>query len=321
MGFSKEIIIAALVKKEDMRKAAEQAASARKQAAYDRHPELTRLDMEISATGSAAAVAALSGENLDSMKSRITSLSEKKLKILSGDGCCPEDFEPAYSCPECADSGFSGGKLCRCVSELCKALTCESMSAEMPLFDCRFDNFDLKYYSEKPLENGVVPRKRMTAIFGFCKEYAAGFSKDSGNILFNGNTGLGKTHLSLAIAGDVIKRGYGVIYGPAAGLLRKIEKEHFGGNSTSVMDGILGCDLLIIDDLGTEFITQFSISVVNNIINTRLLENRSTIISTNCSLKELEEKYTPRVTSRIIGSYSIKQFVGLDIRQQKQLNK
>ena len=135
-----------------------------------------------------------------------------------------------------------------------------------------------------------------------------------------GETGLGKTHLSLAIAGEVLKKGFGVVYGSVQNLFSNIEKEHFGRATDA--DGttekmLLECDLLILDDLGAEFTTSFTVATFNNIVNTRMLTSKPTIISTNLSLTEMQKRYSERIASRIIGEYNILTFAGKDIRQQK----
>jgi DNA replication protein DnaC len=192
----------------------------------------------------------------------------------------------------------------------------------MPLTDCRFENFDLIYYSDKADENGQNPRRRMTAILKLCKEYVLNFNPEaSGNLLFMGNAGLGKTHLTLAIVSGVIEKGFLPIYGSAENLFTCIENEKFAGEGRGSYEALLNCDLLVIDDLGAEMATQFTKSVLYNLINTRILTRKPTIINTNLSMKQIEEKYTPRISSRLIGNYEGQRFLGNDIRQQKLLKK
>ena len=133
-----------------------------------------------------------------------------------------------------------------------------------------------------------------------------------------GETGLGKTHLSLAIVAAVSEKGYSVVYGPAGNLFTAAEREHFSySGETEKLDSMLSCDLLVIDDLGTEFLSPFTSSLFYNIINSRILENKPTIISTNLSIAEIEKRYSDRIASRFIGNYEVKRFLGEDIRQQK----
>ena len=140
------------------------------------------------------------------------------------------------------------------------------------------------------------------------------------NLLFSGQPGLGKTHLSLAIGGALIEKGFSVIYSPAQNIIDAILKERFSyTGSEDVITAVNTCDLLILDDLGTEISTAASVSVVYNLINTRILENKSTIISTNLDPDGIEQRYDPRVLSRLIGHYTKRTFIGDDIRQQQKL--
>jgi DNA replication protein DnaC len=198
----------------------------------------------------------------------------------------------------------------------------EELSKHMPIKNQRFENFDLSFYPDKSDKNGVVPRKIMTSVLKMTKEYAINFTPTSKSLLFIGGVGLGKTHLSLSIVSEVLAKGYDVVYGSAQNLFSAAEREHFSYTGESAKtDALLQCDLLVIDDLGTEFMTSFTQSLFYNIINTRLLSCKPTIINTNLNFKELEERYTPRITSRFMGEYELIKFFGIDIRQQKMLAK
>lgn len=196
----------------------------------------------------------------------------------------------------------------------------DELSREMPLIDSKFEDFDLKYYSDKTDENGQNPRRRMTAILKLCKEYVLNFDENTKeNLLFMGDAGLGKTHLTLAIVSGVIEKGYLPVYGSAENLFSTIEAEKFAGEGRGSYEAILNCDLLVIDDLGAEMATSFTKSVLYNLVNTRILTRKPTIINTNLSMKQIEERYTPRISSRLIGNYEGQKFIGRDIRQQKRL--
>jgi DNA replication protein DnaC len=191
-----------------------------------------------------------------------------------------------------------------------------SLCSDFPLERSTFDTFNLGFYSKRAdPKTGVVPYTRMEEVLNYCKQYAADFDMHSPSLFLYGETGLGKTHLSLAIAGVVTQKGYGVIYGSAQNLLDRLEREHFKDVSEGASEAILGCDLLILDDLGAEFSTQFSVATVYNIINTRLLSGKPVIISTNLTVKELEKRYTRRITSRIFGTYTTLAFCGSGVRQ------
>ncbi len=281
------------------------------------NPRFTEIEMGLQNIAARTAVAALSGDKnaLETLKAKSEELSKEKQKLLGGTAFPQIE----YACKNCCDTGYIGGKICECVVEIAKKLAYEQLCEEMPLDTCRFDNFDLKYYSDKA-DEGVAPKKRMTQVLKICREFSLKFSETGQNLLLLGKTGLGKTHLSLAIANEAVAKGSSVIYGSAQNLINKAAGEQFSySGSTEVIDSLLGCDLLVIDDLGTEMSTSFSQSCIYNIINTRILKKLPTVISTNLTLEEIAEKYTPRVSSRIIGSYTLLQFLGADIRQQKAL--
>ena len=171
-------------------------------------------------------------------------------------------------------------------------------------------------------EDGQNARRRMTSILKLCKEYVINFDPNaSKNLLFMGDAGLGKTHLTLSIVSGVIEKGYMPIYGSAENLFATVETEKFSGEGRGAYEAMLSCDLLVIDDLGAEMATTFTKSVLYNLVNTRILSRRPTIINTNLTMKQIEERYTPRISSRLIGNYECNKFLGADIRQQKILNK
>ncbi len=240
-------------------------------------------------------------------------------KLLEKHGL-PEDYlEVKYACPLCNDTGVVGTKLCECHIELLKSLAYEEAGKHSPLRLCTFEDFKLSYYSDKALTSlDRSPRETMTDILNVCKEYAESFDNNSPSILMMGNTGLGKTHLSLSIVGTVINKGYSVLYNSAQNFFRELHNEHFGKSNTAAYEAMmLECDLLVIDDLGAEFITTFTTAALYNIINTRMNVGLPTIISTNMSLTEIEKTYSNRISSRLIGEYMLLMFDGKDIRQIK----
>lgn len=286
---------------------------------YDENPRLGQIDLEISRNGAGLALAALSGNKakMEEIRSIADKLWAEKQEIFKKANL----FEPLPECPVCKDEGKVSGKFCQCVKFRARALMAEELGSEMPLDSSTFQNFSLEFYSDKA-ENGVTPKKRMTQIFKSCVEFANNFGKETKNLLFLGEAGLGKTHLSLAIVNEVLLKGFEAVYSPAGALFDRLEKEHFAyTGSEDFLDTVLNCDLLVIDDLGTEFSTQFTQSTVYNIINTRILKGKSTILSTNLTLEEIKNAYNPRVCSRLVGNYDVKQFAGDDIRLKKALLK
>lgn len=296
-----------------------------RQEAFAKLPELAELDQEIASAGIAVLKAIGMGENakgyIETLAEHNLAAQERRAFLLRQAGYAANYLEPAYTCPLCADKGFYGGKCCDCHSKLLRSLAFTQLSEYSPMDSSAFSAFSLEYYPTVPIgETNLSPREVMERIFNFCRDYAAEFDLSAPSLLFHGETGLGKTHLSLAIAGEVIQNGFGVVYGSAQNLLTKLEKErfsyqkeHFGETEQTLLD----CDLLILDDLGAEFTTQFTVACIYNIINTRLNKRLPVIISTNLSPEELEQKYSRRVTSRIIASYVSLQVFGNDIRQLK----
>lgn len=287
-------------------------------AAYNTNPRLTEIDREISSIGARLAITALSGksEELARLREISKALTEERAELLKK----AEVPEIVYDCELCKDTGYISGKICGCIKKRAAEIMTEELSKEMPLGECRFDNFDLKYYFDKDAQDGTNPKRRMTAIFKVFCEYAMNFSpKTSPNLLLMGGAGLGKTHLSLSIVSAVVEKGYMPVYGSAENIFSCLEAEKFSGEGRGSYDAILNCDLLVIDDLGAEMSTAFTKSVLYNLVNTRILSKRPTIISTNLTMKEIETRYTARIASRLIGTYDAYKFLGQDIRQQKRL--
>ncbi len=256
---------------------------------------------------------------IDELSKMNISIQNGIANLLEKNGYPRDYLDIPYSCKECEDTGFVNGFICKCRKTLLNKIAQNELSAVSPSENCRFDNFDLNYYPNNIDEVfGISPRKRMSEIFEYCKCYADDFDLNSSCLFFHGATGLGKTHLSLAIANTVSQKGFNVIYESAYNLFSSLEREKFGGTGAGKREKeILDCDLLIVDDLGSEFSTQFTVAALYNIINTRINTSKPVIISTNFSEREIEAKYTQRVTSRIIGNYVSILFIGKDIRQIK----
>lgn len=287
---------------------------------YESEPKLSEIDLELSKVGAKLAITALSGDKkkLAELKSKSKALTAEKKDIIKKSGIKELKFE----CSLCNDTGYVSGKICDCIRKKAGRLLISELSKEMPLENCRFDNFDLKYYPTKLKNSEENPKRRMTEIFKRCKEYVLNFTpEESKNLIFYGDSGLGKTHLTMAIVAGVIEKGYLPVYGSAENLFNTIEKEKFSGDSNGTYNMMLSCDLLVIDDLGAEFTTSFTKSALYNLINTRILSGKPTIINTNLSIKMINEKYDARIASRIIGSYEPHVFLGADIRQQKAIEK
>ncbi|MBO5106474.1 MAG: ATP-binding protein, partial [Clostridia bacterium] len=311
MGYNKQYIKKALDEIVEKGNKARIIYEKQKAEILDKEPRLKEIEQQFMQLGSLLGVTALSGnaERLNALQTKFNALVKEQNELKAKTEL--KDYTPL--CAKCSDTGYVGSNLCGCVLKRAKELSFAGLSAEMPIGESRFDNFSLDYYSG---EN----KDAMEKIFASAKKYAENVSLKSESLLFFGETGLGKTHISLAIAAAALEKGMGVVYSPVQNLIQKLEKEHFSYNSdTPILDDVLECDLLILDDLGTEFSTAYSQSLIYNIINTRILTAKPTIISTNLTMEELANKYHDRVASRIIGSYNIKKFCGSDVRQQKKI--
>lgn len=234
----------------------------------------------------------------------------------------PENYlEANYTCSRCSDTGIDkDSNVCSCFTELLRQVAFEEAGKKSPLKFSTFEDFRLDYYTdEKNPEFRCSSRERANEIFSLCKNYADDFDLTSQSLLMVGETGLGKTHLSLAIAGEAIKKGYKVLYNSAQNIFNELQKEYFGrSESRGQFEAlVLESDLLILDDLGAEFSTQFTDAALYNIINTRINTSLPTIISTNLPLPELENRYSRRISSRLIGEYLLLRFFGNDVRQVK----
>lgn len=324
MGYSRAVYDAVNAILERRRKRAELAAQERREKIYALEPRVQEIDRQLTHTGVLAATAVLQRQKdvrsaLEELRQKNQALQKERAELLESHGMHPEDLRPQYTCPKCEDRGNVDGRMCTCMKDLLHQEAQRQLNESTPLALCSFENFDLSYYPDVTDEQGYNPRQIMERQFAFCRRYAYGFTLDSDSLLLTGKTGLGKTHLSLSIARVVIDRGFGVVYGTAQALLSRIDDEHFGRVEGGTMQGLLDCDLLILDDLGTEFRTQFTVAALYHIVNTRQLTQKPTIISTNLSIREMQSYYTERFSSRVIGGYTRVHFIGRDIRQQKRM--
>ncbi len=328
MGYSSSVYKAAADKLFERRLKAEKDAEKRRADVYRKLPRVKELEKEISSAGIKVARAVLSGKDLTSQMSRLRdenlSMQNELADILKSNGYPENIFEPSYICKKCSDTGYyeENGKtvVCSCMKQALVQCACEELNKTAPLSLSTFDSFRLDYYEKSTdIKTNMSPYNHMSKVLGYCKNYAENFNKNSGSIFMKGKTGLGKTHLSLAIANEVIKKGFGVIYVSAPSLAHRLEKNFFSkSDNDPINDMLLECDLLIVDDLGTEFHTQFSISEIYNILNSRILSLKPIIINTNLNLLELEKIYSERFVSRIMGNAEKLDFMGTDIRVIKK---
>lgn len=324
MGYGKKIYDAAISQLEQRRRLAEENAWRQLDSFYAKCPRAMEIKSLLASNAARAAKAVIGGGDV---KAQITALKEKGLalteeynRLLSECGLSQEDIEPKFFCRECKDTGYVNGRPCQCLRQLQRLMAYEKLSLSVPLEKSSFDSFSLEYYKNDPRAY-----QQMSNVLRVCKEYAQRFRSDSSSLLFKGGTGLGKTHLSLAIAGTAIEKGFGVIYGSAQSFAVSLEKERFDRTEPEDLGDthsqLLSCDLLILDDLGTEFPSNYVNAALYNIVNTRMLAEKPTIISTNLSMKELEDRYSERFASRITGYYGKLEFLGEDVRVRMRTQK
>lgn len=323
MSYSQEVYNRAINILERRRERANIEAQERFDEISEKLPELDKIRQRLAQIGfNISKIFLYSSDkqaDINQLMQESLSLQEQKKDILSKNGYSENALDVHYSCPVCNDTGFIKNRRCKCHTELLKDIERENIAKIAPIEECTFDTFDINYYPQHAAENGVSPRDKAEKIKNSCSKYAVNFNTSAKSIMFMGGTGLGKTHLSLAIANVVINKGFSVIYGTAQNILRDLQNENFGRDDDLIYyeRAVLNCDLLIIDDLGTEYKNAYTVACLYNIINSRMNAKLPTIISTNFSLDELEEKYDQRITSRITGGYSKLVLVGNDIRHMK----
>lgn len=291
--------------------------------AYARVPRIKEIDMQLRRTMAKAAQAAfLQGSDGRELleKARLENLELQQERAI----LAMENFEAGYLdespiCENCGGSGYIGSAMCECLKELCRQEQKKEVSILSGSKDA-FNQFRLDYYPDRydPIIKGN-PRVVMEKNFHDCRAYAYGFTPNSGNLLFVGGTGLGKTFLSACIARVVADRGYSVVYETANHLFGKLEQAKFNPTEESRREvaKFNDCDLLIMDDLGTEMPGQFVTAALYNLLNDRLLANKPMVISTNLNKEEMTRRYSPQITSRIYGGFRGLGFVGEDIRVLK----
>ena len=254
---------------------------------------------------------------IEQLKNENLEMQDRLTDILVKNGYPADYLDEIYTCKICKDTGLDEKGRCKCFNEVLKQIAAKELSRSLPIGLTCFESFNLKYYDDtpKPELNGRSVHDIMQKNYDYCKDYAENFMLPYDSIFMTGGTGLGKTHLSLSIAKKVTELGFSVVYGSVPDLLRNIENAHFNRreDDNEIFSTINDCDLLVLDDLGAEFETQFYISCLYNIINSRLNFGRPTIISSNLTMSEIKKRYSDRMASRFL-SMNCLLFSGEDIR-------
>ncbi len=323
MAYSSEVVRAARKVLADRK--ADRASRYREnlQVAYEKLPRLREIDRLLRATMAAAAQAAFvrggdSAALMEQARAKNFALQQEKETLIAEN--FPEGFlEEGPICRKCGGEGYIGTEMCDCLKELCRAeqrkqVRVLSANAES------FEDFNLNYYSDRvDPKYGASPRVIMKHNFDICRKYAGDFSMKSGNLLFIGGTGLGKTFLSACVAAEAADKGYSVAYETASHLFAKLEKNRFSPDEESREEvrKLESSDLLIVDDLGTELPGSFVTAALYTLVNDRLLAGKPMVISTNLNIDEIARRYNPQIASRLQGSFTRLTFVGEDIRVLK----
>jgi len=323
MPYSNEIVRKARAELASRKADHESRMNYRLQEAYAKVPRIREIDGLLRKSMALAMQAAFqTGSDASAAMEQVKQANlalqeEKKALVIQNFGEGFLDETPI--CPKCGGSGYIGSFMCQCLRQLCQ----QQQEKEVALLadsEQHFGAFRLDYYSDRPdPKTGISPRAIMSRGFDICRAYAQNFSKTAGNLLFTGSTGLGKTFLSACIAREVAAKGYSVAYETASHLFSKLEKHRFHPDEQTAQEvkRFDDCDLLIIDDLGTELPGQFVTATLYTLVNDRLLAGKPMVISTNLNIKEIRERYSPQIGSRLYGNFEQITFVGQDIRVLK----
>ena len=297
---------------------------------YERLPRVAQIDRIIAQSFAEAAFAALDSgsanpeEALRSIALENLKLQAERAELMTEAGFAPDCLDEKPRCEKCSDRGFYGTRPCACLMELYKEEQRLELSQLLKLGEETFDSFNLDYYDDRPGKNGTSPRENMEVIYEICLQYDRRFGMEMDNLFMTGGPGLGKTFLSTCIAKVVSESGFSVVYDTAVNVFARFEEERFSRAYTDMealradLDRYMNCDLLILDDLGTEMTTSFTISALYDLVNTRLRTGKKTIINSNLGIDDIRRRYSVQIASRLQGEYTVLSFVGRDIRQIKR---
>lgn len=298
----------------------------RKKEIYEAVPRIREIDQTIALSSIDAARARLRGaaDSTESVRENNRALLKEKENLLAAHGYPIDYLKPIYTCPLCQDTGKIGTDYCSCFKQAAITILYRQSTLSQILETENFEHFELDYYPKEP--DGVhpyTPFENMSNILNKTKQFVEQFDEQGGNLLFYGETGLGKTFLSNCIAKALLDTRHTVLYQTSIHLFEEvcggiIMKKSNDAKLRELYDYLYQCDLLIIDDLGTEYTNSFVSSELYDILNTRMREKKSTVISTNLNLKELQERYSDRISTRIFAEYKVYNFYGSNVRLAKR---
>ncbi len=300
----------------------------RREQIYEELPELAALDRQIAEASVSAARAALDGNSaaLEQLADDNRKRSDEKKRILQSAGYAPNCLEITYTCPDCKDTGFVGQQKCHCFKQALTFALSETSTLPHLLEKENFNTFSFSYYDDMTADSQLqlTPRENMRKIVADAKAFIDDFDTVHRSVLIYGNTGVGKTFLTNCIAKALLDSAHHVVYMTSHALFEAFEAHRFSHTEqpeeNSLYQYIFQCDLLIIDDLGTELSNTFTNSMLYTCINERQIHQKSTVISTNLSLEQLRDRYSERIFSRITGNYTLWKLIGKDIRVLKRMD-
>ncbi|MBO5034511.1 MAG: ATP-binding protein [Oscillospiraceae bacterium] len=331
MGYDATVLRRARERLDRERRDREDRSAALKTKLFAQIPELSDIDRQLRGTMLDVIAASLrSGSDptpaVQVLRDKNMALQDRQAQLLREAGYPEDALDNAPMCKKCGDTGWQGGKMCECLQALCAQEQVKELSKVLDLGEQSFDSFSLEWYSPLPWPGEAAsPRENMEFLCELCMNYAQKFGKFYfQNLFLTGDPGLGKTFLSACIAKVVAENGFSVVYDTAVNVFAQFEEQKFG---KAVQDGreaqeetrrYLGCDLLILDDLGSEMTTAFTQSALYTLVNSRLVSGKSTVISSNLSIDGVRERYNGQTASRLAGEYRILRFYGEDIRLQRK---
>ena len=334
MSYDPAVLRRATARLEAQRKAREEAQERLRSEIYTKLPRVAAIDRELRRTITQIIAASLRDGSdpvpaIGGIRDKNLSLQAEKAALLTEHGYPADALDDKPACPKCSDTGWVGANMCACLKALCTEEQIRELSKLLDLGEQSFDTFRIDYYSTSfwP-EWGTSPRENMELVYEVCLNYAQKFGRFYfKNLFLSGAPGLGKTFLSACIARTVSENGHSVVYDTAGNVFAQFEARKFlrdsddGREARDETRRYLGCDLLILDDLGSELTTQFTQSALYELINGRLVGGKRTVISSNLSMEEAAVRYSPQIASRLEGEYHLLHFFGEDIRllRKKQL--
>ena len=331
MAYEANVLRRATARLEEDRKRRDERLEARKREVYRRLPRVAEIDRQLKRTILEIIAASLRAGSdpapaIGAVRDKNLRLQAERTRLLLEQGYPADALDEKPACPKCGDTGWRGAEMCECLQRLCTEEQIKGLSRLLDLGEQSFDTFLLDYYSPLPCPGrDLSPRQNMELVYEMCLNYAQKFGRfPIRNLFLSGAPGLGKTFLSACIARTVSENGFSVVYDTATNIFARFEAQKFSRDMDDTREArdetrrYLSCDLLILDDLGSEMTTPFVQSALYTLINTRLTAEKKTVISSNLSMDDVRRRYSPQIASRLEGEYRSLPFYGEDIRLLKK---